>query len=233
MRQRHQPYASCLLSTVSAQPAASKKRLKANLRTTSPYWILQTWDTSTCSHFSMLSPQFAQAPLSRGGACSECRARKQRCDGNRPRCGRCKSQERTCEFPGALSRLKAKERLEQRVIELELQIAHLASTHDKAPISHRIFEQFRHFGVLPKKKTNSPLPFVLAYPWVLPLPNVSLVQNLSISHHGEGSGSSAEFIPRTVIDQLFNGWRPELGVSTEQSLCLYVQYNWCLTIKRL
>lgn len=182
----------------------------------------------------MLSLQLAHTPLGRGEACSECRTRKQRCDGNRPRCTRCKSQERTCVFPGVLSRLRAKERLEQRAMELELRIVRLSGTHDKTHISHRIFEQSRHFGVLPQKNIiTSPLPFVLAYPWVLPLPNVSMTHRLGVSPHGEGSGSSAEFIPRTIIDQLFNGWRPELGVSTEQSLCLYVQCNWCLTIQYL
>lgn len=172
--------------------------------------------------------------LSRGDACSECRTRKIRCDGNRPCCARCNSQGRTCEFPGVLSRPKVTAQLERRIVELELQIARLAGTHDKTLVSHRIFEQFRHFGVVPKKKTaTSPLPFVPAYPWILPLRNDLLTRNLRVSPHGEGSGSPAELIPRTVINQLFNGWQPELGLSTEQTLCLYVQADLSFTLNLL
>lgn len=173
----------------------------------------------------MLNSLSALAPLSRGNACSECRARKVRCDGNRPQCARCKSLEKTCNFPGVLARANMTDRLQRRAIELELQIARLAATHDEALVSHRLFEQFRHFGVLPKKKSTiaSPLPFVLAYPWVLPLPNSSPAYYFSASPHGEGSGSPAELISRAVIDQLFYGWRPELGLSAEQSICLYAQ----------
>lgn len=89
---------------------------------------------------------------------------EQKCDGEKPLCGRCRRLRKACEFPGGVARRRrVTDILEARADDLQLQVLALCSKHDRIILSHRLFDKLKllsHLDLGKHSYTHLPM-----FPW--------------------------------------------------------------------
>lgn len=134
-----------------------------------------------------------------------------------PRCGRCKRLNLRCEIPAFIPRRRHTDLLEQRALELELQLASLTARHDRQLVSQRLFEKIGTLEFKLSRPITTVAPF---YPRrFLPPPAPSQATGkITLSNTEVG------YLPVTeklVVEGAFMDWDPtQQGVSTYISLFL-------------
>lgn len=157
----------------------------------------------------------------------------QKCDGNKPICGRCKRLHKGCEFPGAVARRrKVTQVLEERALGLELQVLALCSQHDRHILSHRLFDKLQLLGHLDlARHSYAHLPM---FPFHREARQSAHTHRIS----GEVSNEDTEegykpVIQRSIVENVLNPltWNEHMEVTPE--LSHYLSVHSLLLVARL
>lgn len=152
---------------------------------------------------------------------------EQKCNGARPKCWRCELLDKDCSYVGYIPQPgRTTDSLQSRALELELQIVDLTNCHNRILLSHRVFEQFRllEISIVPRSKFVLALaiPVLSLYPWDLPPPPPADDQPSDVRVYFDPQRVPRLSLSSAILESLFADWRPELGISMQQSLYLYV-----------
>ncbi|KAF9507111.1 hypothetical protein BS47DRAFT_348040 [Hydnum rufescens UP504] len=144
-----------------------------------------------------------EGALSPGSACLPCRARKTKCDGKQPVCGRCKRLAKSCFFERDPPR-PLTQRLQDRILTLEEEIA--AIQHQAEPITFP--DTFLRHQLFSRRIPHSNAPSLLP---IFPLSSLkSGPSGIRFPDHAESHPLEAygSVIPRSVVEKLLREWDP-------------------------
>lgn len=140
----------------------------------------------------------------------------QKCDGARPTCSRCSRLGRQCDFSGLPPRRRRVDILEERALELQLQLAELCGTHDRVLLSNQLFDKLellnRPPDPLPERDSFPMYPCTLGY-------------QTDFITRGEVFPEDMEYgyrpiIRRNTLEAILDQWTPNSPISTEDALYL-------------
>lgn len=133
------------------------------------------------------SPRSRKPRLQSGQACSNCRKKKHRCDGERPKCSGCRSRRITCDYP-----LESIQQLSVRELEALVEASRRQSNNDAPSATERL--DSASSTVPPGQRPNASNPIAASEPNGF-FGDSSTFNLLSNIHSNDGDHLSAKSRP--------------------------------------